>query len=134
MNADLARSDLQRGQLTADITHDLSTPLQVIAGYIEMLENNEVTLTPQRIQIIMNEIELLRRLVSELSLLSTADEKELQMQMEPVDPADLLIQIINAYAAIAKKENKEIRSQVGPKSRNSSSEKVGLGWPLQRPW
>lgn len=112
MSTDLARSDRQRKQLTADITHDLSTPLQVIAGYMEMLEDDEITLTPQRVHTIMNEVELLRRLVGDLSLLTTADAKELQMQLESTEPRALLEQIYQTYAAIARRENKEIYLQV----------------------
>lgn len=114
MSADLATADRQRRQLTADITHDLSTPLQVIAGYIEMLEDDEVALTPQRIQIIMNEIELLRRLVGDLSLLTTADSKELQMQIEPTEPQALLEQVQQAFEAIARKKDITIRRSIAP--------------------
>ena len=46
MSADLARVDSQRKRLTADITHDLSTPLQIISGYIEMVEDETIQLTP----------------------------------------------------------------------------------------
>jgi len=38
--------------MTADITHDLSTPLQLIPGFVEMLEGEEVELTGERIEII----------------------------------------------------------------------------------
>jgi signal transduction histidine kinase len=57
MSSDLVKADQQRKRMTADITHDLSTPLQVISGYMEMLEEGEVTLTPQRIEIIKTEID-----------------------------------------------------------------------------
>ena len=46
MSADLAEADQQRKRMTADITHDLSTPLQIISGYMEMLEEGEVTPDP----------------------------------------------------------------------------------------
>lgn len=114
MSADLARSDRQRRQLTADITHDLSTPLQVIAGYMEMLEDEEVQLTSERIRIIMNEIEQLRRLVGDLSLLTTADAKELNMDLEVIEPEAILAQIRNAYQGIARKEGKIVEIQVMP--------------------
>ena len=67
MSADLVKADQQRKRMTADITHDLSTPLQVISGYIEMLEEDDITLTPQRLDIIKFELEHLRRLVGDLS-------------------------------------------------------------------
>ena len=47
MSADLAQADQQRKRMTADITHDLSTPLQIISGDIEMLEEGQVMLTPR---------------------------------------------------------------------------------------
>lgn len=112
MSADLSRADRQRKQLTADITHDLSTPLQVIAGYIEMLEDEEVTLTPQRIKIIMDEIELLRRLVGDLTLLTTADAWQLDMQLEEIDLAALLETIQRTYEPIATKGDKTVQIQV----------------------
>jgi signal transduction histidine kinase len=104
MSADLASSDRQRRQLTADITHDLSTPLQVIAGYIEMLEDGEISLTPKQIQMMNSEIDLLRRLVNDLSMLSQADARDLQMQLVPVEPETLLERVHHAFVGIAKKE------------------------------
>lgn len=43
MSTDLAEADQKRKRMTADITHDLSTPLQIISGYMELLEDGEVT-------------------------------------------------------------------------------------------
>jgi len=108
MSSDLAASDRQRRQLTADITHDLSTPLQVISGYVEMLEDGEITLSHQQIQMINGEIELLRRLVNDLSMLSQADAKDLQMQIVQVDPNVLFERAYHAFVDLAKKENKTI--------------------------
>jgi len=104
MSADLAASDRQRRQLTADITHDLSTPLQVISGYVEMLEDSEITLSQKQVQMINGEIELLRRLVNDLSMLSQADAKDLQMQIVSVDPDVLLERVYQSFVGLAKKE------------------------------
>jgi signal transduction histidine kinase len=101
MSADLYHADQERKRLTADITHDLSTPLQIISGYIEMLEDGEVALTPQRIEIIKTEIEHLRRLVGDLTTLSQVETDSLDMLLEPVEPAALLEKIVQAYEPIA---------------------------------
>lgn len=101
MSADLLRADQQRKRLTADITHDLSTPLQVISGYIEMLEEGEVDLTPQRFDIIKTEIEHLRRLVGDLSTLTQVEAGGLEMQLGEVQPAVLLEKVYNAFQPIA---------------------------------
>ena len=93
MSADLRVADLQRKQMTADITHDLGTPLQVIAGYIEMAEVDPKGLTPHRLDVINSEIEHLRRLLRDLNMLSQADAKELAVEMQPVEVARLVEQV-----------------------------------------
>ncbi len=108
MSADLTRADQQRKRLTADITHDLSTPLQIISGYIEMLEDGEVTLTPQRIDIIKTEIEHLRRLVGDMTTLTQVETGALEITLQPVSPAALLQRIYQAYQPIAARSGVEL--------------------------
>lgn len=112
MSADLALADQQRKRLTADITHDLSTPLQVISGYVEMLEEGETTLTPQRLEIIKTEIEHLRRLVGDLSTLSAVEAGGLEMQLQAVHPAALLDRVYQAYQPIAARQGVELSLEV----------------------
>lgn len=101
MSEDLVHADEQRKRLTADITHDLSTPLQVISGYIEMLEEGEVAMTPQRIEIIKTEIEHLRRLVGDLTTLTQVEAQALDIQLQRVSPLSLLEKIQFTFQPIA---------------------------------
>ena len=112
MSADLVQADQQRKRMTADITHDLSTPLQIISGYVEMLEAGEVALTPQRIDTIKTEIEHLRRLVSDLSTLTQVEAGGLDIQAQPVQPAELLERIYHAYQPIASRQGVELALDV----------------------
>jgi signal transduction histidine kinase len=116
MSADLVQADEQRKRMTADITHDLSTPLQIISGYIEMLEGGEVALTPQRVEIIKTEIEHLRRLVSDLSTLTQVEAGGLK-----TSPAGTVLlcsseRIYQAYQPIAARQGVELvlENQVRP--------------------
>ncbi len=104
MSADLASADVQRKRMTADISHDLSTPLQIISGYIDMLEGSEVTLSPQRIEIIKTEIEHLRRLVGDLTTLAQAEGGGMDLQLQPVAPSLLLERVCAAYEPIAARQ------------------------------
>jgi signal transduction histidine kinase len=104
MSVDLYQADQQRKRMTADITHDLSTPLQIISGYIEMLENGQVVLTPQRIDTIKTEIEHLRRLVGDLTTLAQVEAGGLDIQLAPVLPSALLQEVFWAYQPIAAKQ------------------------------
>lgn len=108
MSSDLDQADQQRKRMTADITHDLSTPLQIISGYIEMLEEGEVTLTQERIEIIKTELEHLRRLVGDLSTLTQVEAGALEFQLETVQPALLLRQVYNAFQPIAARQGVEL--------------------------
>ena len=104
MSADLDRADQQRKRMTADITHDLSTPIQIISGYMEMLEEGEATLTPQRIEIIKTELEHLRRLVGDLSMLTQVEAGALEFQLETVQLIDLLQRVVHAFQPIAERQ------------------------------
>lgn len=108
MSSDLDQADQQRKRMTADITHDLSTPLQIISGYIEMLEEGEVTLTQERIEIIKTELEHLRRLVGDLTTLTQVEAGALDFRLEAVQPAALLQQIYNAFQPIAARQGVEL--------------------------
>lgn len=101
MSADLARGDAERKRLVADITHDLSTPLQIISGYIEMLEDGDIQMTPERIGIIKTEIEHLRRMVGDLTTLSQVEAGGLDFQKTRLDPAQLLRKMFATYQPIA---------------------------------
>lgn len=109
MSADLEKADQQRKRLTADITHDLGTPLQVISGYMEMLEEGEVSLTPQRIEIIKTEIDHLRRMVGDLSTLSQVEAGGLEIQLQPVQASALVERVFHAYQPIVTCKGVDLR-------------------------
>ena len=98
MSADLARSNELRRQMTADIAHDLRTPLTVITGYIEALRDGVLKPTPARFETMHTEAQQLKRLVEDLRTLSLADAGELPMQRQRVAPRALLDRLAAAYA------------------------------------
>ena len=104
MSSDLVRSDQQRKRLTADITHDLSTPLQVISGYVEMMEESGKAPTPERIDIIKTEIGYLSRLVGDLSMLTQVEANGLTIEPNPLQPNRLLQNVYMAYEPIAARQ------------------------------
>lgn len=90
MSADLARANELRRQMTADIAHDLRTPLSVIAGYTECLRDGMLPPTPETFQTIHQEAEHLSFLVEDLRTLSLADAGELTLTHQLVHPRELL--------------------------------------------
>lgn len=97
MSAELARLNEQRKQMTADIAHDLRSPLTVISGYVESMHDGVLKPTPERLKAIQDEVRHLERLVEDLRTLSLADAGELSLNLAPVAPDGLLEQVYAAY-------------------------------------
>ena len=96
MSQDLVKSDQQRKQLTADITHDLATPIQVISGYIEMAQEG-LPLDAERIDIIATELDQIKRLITDMSLLSQTDTKTLSLRLSPSKIKNILQRVVRLH-------------------------------------
>ena len=90
MSQNVARANHMRRQMTADIAHDLRTPLTVIAGYVESMRDGVLRPTTERLALIYEEIERLQDLVGDLRLLSQADAGELPLNPQAIAPCSLL--------------------------------------------
>ncbi len=90
MSNHLEESDRLRKQMTADIAHDLRTPLTVINGYVESMRDGDLAVTPERLELIANETTRLSKMVDDLRLLSIADAGELNLQKQLSTPNELL--------------------------------------------
>lgn len=97
MSADLAFANQQRRQMTADIAHDLRTPVTVMAGYLEALRDGVLPPSPERFEILYEESQHLQRLIEDLRTLSLADAGELSLQRQPTEPVALLQRIAARY-------------------------------------
>jgi signal transduction histidine kinase len=110
MSADLARSNKLRRQMTADIAHDLRTPLSIILGYTEALSDGKLHGTPEMYDAMHGEAQHLQRLIDDLRTLSLADAGELPLTKVQIAPHTLLERTASAYRVRA--EQGEITLQV----------------------
>ncbi len=97
MSAEVARANQLRRQMTADIAHDLRTPLSVIAGYLEALRDGTLPPTQERFETLHTEATLLQRLVEDLRTLSLVDSGELTLQPERIELGDFLRDVERFY-------------------------------------
>jgi two-component system sensor histidine kinase BaeS len=79
-----------RQQWIADIAHELRTPLSILRGEIEALEDGVRPLTQEAVGSLAHEAGRLARLVEDLHTLSLSDLGALSYHMEPVDLAELV--------------------------------------------
>ncbi len=97
MNDDLARSFNLRKQMTADIAHELRTPLSLIIGHAEGVHDGVLQPSRENFEIIREEAERLEKMVNDLRTLSLADAGELSLEFQPVDINKLLSDIKTHY-------------------------------------
>lgn len=105
MSADLARSVNARRQMTADIAHELRTPLSLILGHAEAVHDGVLPPTRENFEIIRDEATRLEHLVDDLRTLSLADAGELSMEMMTVKPKKLLQEAASLYRYRARQKN-----------------------------
>ncbi len=97
MSTDLARASSLRRQMTADIAHDLRTPLSVILGYTEALREGKLTGEQDIYDTLYAEAQHLQRLIDDLRTLSLADAGELPLARQAIAPHALLDRAAAAY-------------------------------------
>jgi len=90
MTEELARADELRRNLTADVAHELRTPLSIIRGKLEGVLDGVYPATPEHLEPILEETRLLTQLVEDLRLLALAEAGELTLEKRAMDVSDLL--------------------------------------------
>lgn len=101
MTSELQRIDEQRRNLTADVAHELRTPLHVIQGNLEGILDGVYQPTPEHITMLLEETHLLSRLVEDLRTLSLAESGHLLLREERVDVAELLTDVGTSFGGQA---------------------------------
>jgi signal transduction histidine kinase len=90
MTAELEQAQQQRRNLTADVAHELRTPLHIIQGNLEGVLDGVYEATPEHIQATLEETRLLKRLVDDLQTLSLAEAGQLPLHRLRLSAVDLL--------------------------------------------
>lgn len=101
MVGDLERAEQQRRNLTADIAHELRTPLHIIQGNLEGLVDGVYQPTPEHINNTLDETRLLTRLVNDLQTLSLAETGQLPLHATRFLLADLIHDIASSFSSQA---------------------------------
>lgn len=101
MIGELERAEQQRRNLTADIAHELRTPLHIIQGNLEGIMDGVYQPTPEHINATLDETQLLTRLVNDLQTLSLAETGQLPLHPTRFLLADLITDITSSFSSQA---------------------------------
>ncbi|MCJ7717960.1 MAG: HAMP domain-containing protein, partial [Anaerolineales bacterium] len=102
MSADLEKSDQARKQMTADIAHDLRTPLTIMQGYTEALSEGKMSSSQEIYQVMHQQTKHLKYLIEDLKTLSLLDSEELTFQVQNIDPTIILNHIEVGFSHLVK--------------------------------
>ena len=113
MAARLQLTEEQRRDLMADITHELRTPLTVIQGNLEGMVDGVYAADESHLKSVLEETQILSRLVDDLRTLALAESGALQLKKEPTDLAVLIGEIVSAFRAQADAAGVSLQIQSG---------------------
>jgi signal transduction histidine kinase len=105
MSAELSRSVNARKQMTADIAHELRTPLSLILGHAEAVHDGVLPPTNENFEIIREEAVRLQHLINDLRTLSLADAGELSISLQNVEPERLINEVASLYQYQTQRKN-----------------------------
>jgi signal transduction histidine kinase len=94
--ARLEEEDERRRRLLADLGHELRTPLTVIRGEIEAVIDG--LHDPSQLSNVIDEVELMERLLEDLRVLTLAEAGRLQLHREPTDLEGLVGDVVTSFA------------------------------------
>lgn len=117
MVSELERSDRLRRDLTADVAHELRTPIHILQGNLEGILDGVYQPSPEQIELLLDETRQLARLVEDLRTLSLAEAGQLTLVKESIDLAELLRDAATSFSAPIQAAKVSLRVEFEPEDR-----------------
>lgn len=96
----LESAEQKRRELLTDVAHELRTPLATVEGYLEGLADGVVPADRETWSLLQAETGRLRRLVDDLTKVSRAEERQLDLHRAPNKPGLLVAAAVQAAAPV----------------------------------
>lgn len=116
-NEELARAESLRRDFSANVSHEMKTPLQVISGYAELMANNMVPAeeVPRFAGLIYEESQAMRALINDVLVLSRLDESSGDIaQTGPVNLAAVADRVVHRLAVPAQEAGVAVSLEAVP--------------------
>jgi signal transduction histidine kinase len=113
MMTEIHQQEILRKEMTADIAHELRTPLSVIRANLDALADGVYPLTKENLAPIRESTELLDRLIEDLRTLELADAGRLTLEKSEIDFSRLLRRIAARFSPRAESCSQKIEVACG---------------------
>ncbi len=113
-----------RHRLIAEISHELRTPVAVLQGELEALQDGVRELNSESINSLHTETIRLNRLIDDLHTLSLANTGALEYQMQPVNLAELVQTQISGYQTSESDLNISLQTSVPAPIFNADKQRI----------
>jgi signal transduction histidine kinase len=110
----LQQAETSRRSMVADIAHELRTPLSVLIGNLHALLDDVYPLTKAEVSRLYDQTHLLSRLVNDLHELSQAEAKQLPMNWQQVDVAQMVLEQSAAFSPLLEEKSIVLKIDVAP--------------------
>jgi signal transduction histidine kinase len=114
---ELREQEQLRRDLTANIAHDLITPLTAIQGYSEAIADDVISTPNERhetAQLIGREVQRLRRLVSDMQNMTSLESGRVHLEIEPLNLHDLVTETLAVIAPECEQKQISLHNQIDP--------------------
>lgn len=101
----LAKNEEVRQTLVADVAHELRTPLSILQGKLESIQEGAIEPSEDVVLELTDEVYRLNRLVSDLQQLSLAEAGQLPLNLKPVQIKDVIERVCSNLRWIADEKN-----------------------------
>lgn len=97
MAENLQANDRQRRALLADVSHELRTPITILQGNLEGMVDGIYPADPDHLKSLLEETQVLSRIIDDLRVLSLAESGALKLQLETGNIASIVEETVSAF-------------------------------------
>lgn len=105
MAVSLEEQEVLRKRLTSDVTHELRTPVANLSSYMEMMIDEVLEPTPERLQSCYGELQRLSGLISDLERLRQVENENLVLHKTDVDLRELSQVVMGNFESQLREKN-----------------------------
>ena len=116
MAEELEHAELQRRNLTADVAHELRTPLHILQGNLEGALDGIYQASPDYFRSMLEETRLLQRLVEDLQTLSMAESGIMDFNILALSVKELLEDVVTSFSPSADEAGVKLALEVSGSS------------------